>query len=571
MNKNEKKTYQVLFFVGVLAFLIVTTYGIAQIWAFLSVSREKTEIFNEVKDLPDVYTPKINWLPDEKLERPMEDFSRKVIGRDYVRALYQRNIAILSKDTTQIQDYFTVLAKSKIKSKIDESKNHLVEQVEFSHNLKLSYYSADGQIVAFTDFESEHAERIWDTDRKNMLYDQDTASYQVIMILEDGYWRIHNMKRIDAKITAADISQILNVRLKNSRLNKLKLAKGINYYPQASPFKNFWINYDSLEVEKDFKLIKSLNFNSVRIFINYEQFGKGNVIPEMMERLGHLMNVAESNNIGIILTLFDFNSDFNLFNFTSTDRQLETILTKLKNNKALLAYDLKNEPDIDYNYQDSVLVNQWLSFIVKKAKLYDPNTPITIGWATADKAGFLSPELDFVSFHFYKNTKLLKSDIDNLRSKIGSKQLVISEYGKSDFQSLIFPIWNPKTFIFGQISDISKTLNKENIPRFYWTLYDFKEVSSEVAGRWPWQKEPQKHFGLLDLEGKRKDTSDIIINNSEFRPDSLFGFIPKFIYSYLIIGVIIALSWLRKNAIIHFLSKIIRTLNNRFLGKVFGK
>ncbi len=215
MNKNEKKTYQVLFFVGILAFLIVTTYGIAQIWAFLSVSREKTEIFNEVKDLPDVYTPKINWLPDEKLERPMEDFSRKVIGRDYVRALYQRNIAILTKDTAQIQDYFTVLAKSKIKSKIDESKIHLVEQVEFNHNLKLSYYSADGQIVAFTDFESEHAERIWDKDRKNMLYDQDTASYQVIMILEDGYWRIHNMKRIDANITLADTSQILNVRLKN--------------------------------------------------------------------------------------------------------------------------------------------------------------------------------------------------------------------------------------------------------------------------------------------------------------------------------------------------------------------
>lgn len=571
MNKNEKKTYQVLFFVGVLAFLIVTTYGIAQIWAFLSVSREKTEIFNEVKDLPDVYTPKINWLPDEKLERPMEDFSRKVIGRDYVRALYQRNIAILTKDTAQIQDYFTVLAKSKIKSKIDESKIHLVEQVEFSHNLKLSYYSADGQIVAFTDFESEHAERIWDKDRKNMLYDQDTASYQVIMILEDGYWRIHNMKRIDANITLADTSQILNLSLKNNRLNKLKLAKGINYYPQASPFKNFWLNYDSLQVEKDFKLIKSLNFNSVRIFINYEQFGKGNVIPEMLERLDHLMNVAESNDVGIVLTLFDFNSDFNLFNFTSTDRQLETILTNLKNNKALLAYDLKNEPDIDYNYQDSTLVNQWLNFIVKKAKLYDPDTPITIGWATADKAAYLSPELDFVSFHFYKNAKLLKSDIDNLRLKIGSKQLVVSEYGKSDFQSLVFPIWNPKNSTFGQISDVSKTLGQENIPAFYWTLYDFKEVSSDVAGRWPWQKEPQKHFGLIDLEGRRKDTSDIIINNSEFRPDSLFGFIPKFIYSYLIIGVIIALSWLRKNAIIHFLSKTIRTLNNRFLGKIFGK
>ena len=69
----------------------------------------------------------------------------------------------------------------------------------------------------------------------------------------------------------------------------------------------------------------------------------------MLERLDFLMNTAEQNNLGVMVTLFDFNSDFHLFNFTSTDRQLETILKFLSNKKALWAYDVKNEPDIDYN------------------------------------------------------------------------------------------------------------------------------------------------------------------------------------------------------------------------------
>ncbi len=570
MNNNEKKTYQVLFLVGILAFLIVTTYGIAQIWAFLSVSREKTEIFNEVKDLPDVYTPKVNWLPDDVLERPMEDYTRKVLARDFVRALYQRNLAILARDTSQIQDYFTVLAKAKIKTKIDESKkDYSIEKVEFNHNLKLSYYSADGQIVAFTDFESEHAERIWDKDRRKMIFDQDTSSYQVIMILEDGYWRIHNMKRVVVPKPISSSTQKNGLSLKQERLNRLIGAKGINYYPQSFAFKDFWINYDSSQIEKDFKLIKKLNFNAVRIFINYEQFGKGNVIPEMLERLDHLMSVAESNGIGVFLTLFDFNSDFNLFNFTSTDRQLEIILTSLKDKKGLLAYDLKNEPDIDYNYQDSTLVNQWLSFIVKKAKLYDPNTPITIGWANADNATFLNSKLDFVSFHFYKKSGLLKPDLDRL--KLCNKPIVVSEFGKSDYQSLIIPIWNSKNLVFRQISDISKILTKEKISSFYWTLYDFKEVSSDVAGRWPWQKEPQKHFGLLDLNGNTKETSSIIIKNSEFNSNGLFGYIPKFIYSYTIIGVIFALIWFNKNLIFANIFKFKKFLNHHFFKRLFGK
>jgi hypothetical protein len=567
MNKNETRTYQVLFVFGIITFLVAMTYGIAQIWAFLSVSRTKTEIFNEVKDFPDIYTPKVNWLPDEPLERPMEDFNRTTIGKDYVRALYQRNLAVLTKDSAHINDYFTTLAREKVYSQLSNNKDFQIEQIEIDHNIKLSFYSADGQIVAFKDYQSEHFERVWDKSRKNMVLAKDTSTYQVIMILEDGYWRIHNLKRINEPLvskTKVDNYQGLS---KNQKLENLKKARGINYYSQKDPFKGFWLNFDSTQTVKDLVLIKKLGFNSIRIFINYEQFGKGNVIPEMLERLDFLMNTAEQNNLGVMVTLFDFNSDFHLFNFTSTDRQLETILKFLSNKKALWAYDLKNEPDIDYNYQDSTLVNQWLDFIVSKAKLYDPNTPMSIGWSTADKAHNFSDKLDFVSFHFYKKAKFLEHDLDNLNGKIKGKSIIISEYGKSDFQSFIFPIPNSKGKVIAELSQVSRVIRKNTIPNFFWTLYDFEDVSSDVAGRWPWQKEPQKHFGLVNTHGQIKDNYyEIVVKGNYVVGVGLIRYIPKFVYFYLLIVLSMVVAF-HKRKIIYgrikpILSKCLNILNH---------
>ena len=349
MIKNEKNTFKLFLMAGVVILISILVYGMAQVWVFLSVSRANAAVFLEVKDTPDIYTPKLVWLPDEPVERPMEDFTRDILKRDYIRALYQRNLAMLNSDTLLIQDYYTALGREKLKRSISKEKAIIKEHIELGHHLQLNYYSADGQIIGFLDKATTEAERVWNKEKQMLAYDTDTLNYQVIMILEDGYWRIHNMKRVEVAPDLPKVDSVVVDFTKVELLSKILNAKGINYYPQEAPFKDFWINYDSAQVEKDFALIKKLKFNSVRIFINYEQFGKGMVIPEMMDRLHHLLDVAELNQVTVILTLFDFNSDFNLFNFPATDRHLETVVTAFRHHPALIGYDLKNEPDIDYN------------------------------------------------------------------------------------------------------------------------------------------------------------------------------------------------------------------------------
>jgi hypothetical protein len=36
-----------------------------------------------------------------------------------------------------------------------------------------------------------------------------------------------------------------------------------------------------------------------------------------------------------------------------------------------------------------------------------------------------------------------------------------------------------------------------------WTLYDFPQVPSQVAGKWPGKKIRQKKFGFIDVKGKK--------------------------------------------------------------------
>ena len=55
------------------------------------------------------------------------------------------------------------------------------------------------------------------------------------------------------------------------------------------------------------------------------------------------------------------------------------------------------------------------------------------------------------------------------------------------------------------------TLNAERIPFILWTLYDFDEVPNSVVGRLPWRKNPQRYFGLINTEGKKKPVFEIIV------------------------------------------------------------
>jgi len=558
---KDRKFFKVIFFLGIILLLAVVTGGVGKVLVFLSKGGNRADLLNIPPELPSEYTPKVIWLNDDTdTGRPMESFNRNIIAKDYVRALYQRNLSLLTAKPDGIKEYFTLDARPKIFAQINlvSSSETIIERAEINHNLKLHFYSADGQLVSFTDRFVESRERVKNKEGRLLASKVEYADFNTLMQLDDGYWRIKHLVRMPPN-TIPDTLIADSTNRKAFFLEKLKSIKGINYYPRDTPWKDFWITYNSVTTQKDFKLIKKLGFNTIRIFVNFEQFGKGNVVPEMIQRLENVLNTATANNLSVIVTLFDFNSNYSLLNFPASDRQLETLLTTFKNHPALLAWDLKNEADLDFFYQNREEVKEWLKFIIKKAKKYDSIHPITVGWAYPENADYLADEFDFVSFHYYKEATKLGEAIDSLRIKVINKPLVLSEFGLSSYRSKVFPYNQTETQQAEYFRDIQEVLKqKGNIPSIYWTLYDFTSVSSDIAGWRPWQRNNQKYFGIIGADGSLKKIGNFIIHPEQIIKKSFIESFPHYSFLYIIIFLLLVAAFIKRNFIFSLFNKILK-------------
>ena len=299
-----------------------------------------------------------------------------------------------------------------------------------------------------------------------------------------------------------DISEIEPTS--TEKISEISKSKGVNYYPKDSPWAMFGNNFNEEIVDKDFDILQKMGLNTVRIFVPYEDFGKAKVDEQMLDQLSRTLDHASAHDLKVIVTLFDFYGDYDIRDWTLTHRHAEEIVMALKDHEALLAWDIKNEPDLDFESRGQEVVLAWLDQLVLFVKQWDKNHPVTIGWSNPDVAIQLSKEVDFVSFHYYKEASQFKVTFDKLQNSIPDKVLVLQEYGYSSYNG----IWNgyqgdqkDQASYYKQMQTI---LDKEHIPFLFWTMYDFEEVPTTVVGSLPWRRERQKYFGFLDSEGEAK-------------------------------------------------------------------
>lgn len=516
------KYYRVYFGIITVVGLCLLIGVTAKLWTYFNTGADRATALNLPPNLPESHAPAVEWLPDEEPRgRKMEDFTRQEIVKDYIRGWYQQHLSYMTGDTKGLKEYFTPSALPKIQNLIKEltSKGFELHQTDLEHHIQLHFYSADGQIVSFTDRQVRLKKRLYQKDPHQKIYSTEVVTdYEVVMLLDDGYWRIKNLVRQQPTPFAQDTLQVDKskmVQVKGKRFyvaNKPFVPKGVNYYPQKTPWTSFWSKFNAQIISKDFALVQSLGFNTVRVFVNFHDFNKGNVPGEQVEKLRQLLDMAQKHQLKVIVTLFDFLGDYRMLNFSATDRQLETLLTTFRTHPAIMAWDLKNEPDLDYKYHDAADVQEWLQWVLKRARSYDPNHLLTIGWAYPENAENLSEGLDFVSFHSYKSPEELARDIDGLQKKVNTKPVVLEEFGLSTYRG----IWAPfgkneeeQAIYFAQVREVLR--QKGDIPSIVWALYDFADVPAEVVGKMPWNRYPQKNFGVLNTAGKPKKGLGVLV------------------------------------------------------------
>ncbi|WP_299682876.1 cellulase family glycosylhydrolase [uncultured Tenacibaculum sp.] len=509
---TTKKRYKVLLVFLFIFLSSICVYGISVVFSFLNTGADRASILHLPIQSVQVYLPKIKWSSLENPGRPMEEQTLKEIQKDYLNAWHIKNIAYRENNPYGIKDYYTdSVQKNLINTiKYNESLKLNVETTTLQHQPKLNFYSADGQLVTFTDENVVEYQRVF-KDGKFVFDTELSSTYHVMMLLEDGFWRIRHLVKDENEKKLQEIkgSQFATTKNDSIFLNNIPFKiQGINYYPQETPWDMFGKKFNTEIIDKDFKFISDLKLNTIRIFVQYEDFGKANVKPEKLKKLEETINLAEKHNLKVIVTLFDFYGDYAVQDWTLTHRHAENIVTYFKDNTTIIAWDIKNEPDLDFKNRGEQNVLKWLEYMTKEIKKHDPNHLITIGWSNFKAAKNLTNTVDLVSFHHFNDN--FENDFSSLKETT-KKPILVEEFGVPSYKS----IWN----LFMGDSKKSQAkyhkkmqgyFTKYNVSHMSWTLYDFTKIPSSVAGKMPWKRNKQKHFGFIDKDGNKKPSFEFI-------------------------------------------------------------
>ncbi len=493
ISKNIMRSILIASYIMIIALLI---YGISAIFSYLNTGADRSKMLHtEIKKI-EQYVPKFTWEPLNNLGRPIDSQNLNAIENDYLDAWYVKQVAYKTNTKTGVEDYYTDNARLQVYNFIDYNKtqNITVEATTLAHNPNLEFFSEDGQLAVITDKNVVEYKRLFKTDTLITTL-KETATYKIVLLLEDGFWRIRHLVK-----EASDVYKPKIAAIKPDSL----FIKGINYYPQENPWDMFGNNFKTKTIANDFKIIKKAGLNSIRIFVQYDDFGKAKVNPEKLEKLKQTLDLAEAHELKVVLTLFDFFGDYSVLNWTLNMKHASTIVNTFKDHSALIAWDIKNEPNLDFESRGKDLVVAWLDNMVDLVKSIDQRHAVTIGWSNVQSAPILKDKVDVVSFHYYEALSDLDTAIKTLKKEIPNKPLVLQEYGMSSYSGFWKPFGSSEEDQANYHKKIQDIMANHNLQYMSWTLYDFTTIPTAVVGRLPWRKNAQKHYGFIDKNGAIK-------------------------------------------------------------------
>ncbi|RAJ77412.1 cellulase (glycosyl hydrolase family 5) [Chitinophaga dinghuensis] len=520
MSIRKIKYYRIWFAVISISILVLLIGVTATVLAYFNTGANRASLLNLPPIEPEKHVPKVEWLGDDKFSgSSMHDYNRAEITREYIKSWYARCINQITGDTRLLTDHFPAAQLKWMTAFIHHTEHpgYTIQEVDMEHHLQLHYFSPDGNLVSFTDHDVRLIQRIVNNQSTAPFFQEETtADFDVIMLLNRNKWQIKSMVRKPATIQETDT-------LEPASPNKIQIVgrafmqdgvpyriKGINYYPVASPWELFSNKYDSTIIQHDLQKISQLGFNTIRIFINFQEFNGGVVNPHRVTQLNNLLAIAEANRLKVIITLFDFLGNYHLLNYPACDRQLETLLTTFRNSSTILAWDLKNEPDLDFQTYGKETVMNWLAWMAGRARKYDPDHLLTVGWSDGRFATALADSLDFISFHAFTDTSTLSQYLTTIQQVQPTKPILIEEFGLSTYRGIWDPLGAGEKKQANFYRGMKAIFKRYDTGWMVWTLYDFPSIPPNTAGKWPWQLNPQKNFGILRSDGSPKPSVQVL-------------------------------------------------------------
>ena len=429
------------------------------------------------------------------------------IKTDYINARDAQGRARATNNITYLRDHFTDEMVAKWKPHFRENaKKQIYEQSStLAHNIDVTFFSLDESVIGFTDRGVVEYHQLYQDETLISSW-IDSSDYQVICVLEDSRWRIRQIKKIDE-------NQSVNTQSERPSL-ALGTLKGVNYYPAQSPWNLLDTAIDDKVYIEDMNRIKELGCNSLKVFLQYEDLGKEYINQTKINRLLHFLDIVHDADLTVVITLFDFYGDYSAQDWRATSQHLRSLIPAIMSHPALMAYDIKNEPNLDFESRGETLISDWLSYHINLIRSLDPDHPITIGWSNPEDGIRLADQVDFVSYHYYGRT----SDFIERHQQLAAltdKPIILTEYGKTSYRGMWNPIQYSQKKQASFYADLLTNIDALTLSSYSWTLHDFQKVPLSVVGRRPWRRAYQRHYGLIDTDGNPKPAFNILAQSNQ--------------------------------------------------------
>lgn len=486
---------RIVTFIAIFTALIGGTLWAAS--AALARASERTVTYQYIADALDALSEKPNHVtwqaPNTPLVRAFTPGDAGMIGQAMTEAWYALTLAQHTGDADILRDSFSGVAQERAERSVQDAALG-GQMVVLAQDARPQFYHLDGSV-----FQADVAILVarYMADGDNLAYFElveDRA--KTTLMNETNGWRVYTHERYDATRIATT----------QAGWSGAPLA-GINYYPAATPWRDFWPAFDEDIIAQDFEHIRDLGGTAVRFFLTADYFADPDTQQDALNRLSTFLFLAERANLQVVPTMFDLKPTFDPAGWGQDLASLKAVLPILAASPAVVMLDIKNEPDLDFEAHGRPEILAWLTAMVTLTRMEAPDLPLTIGWSSSDAALELEDLMDVVTYHDYADISTAAARLSEVQSAT-DRSVMITEIGVSSYDVGVgFP-----GSADGQAVDLDARMTALAAADgvFVWTLYDFPDVDASAVGSSRWVQNLQEHFGLLTSEGVEKPAAQVV-------------------------------------------------------------
>lgn len=437
---------------GALLLVAITAYLVGR--AFVAAAKPDPKAFAPIfleTEEKILWGPHTVWLPDVgDVGRPMDRWNRGSLQRGYEAAWRQLFEAKRSVRPIALEREFAPPALRGAEDSVAgaHASAYTTDEVALEHALELHQYTYDGRVAHVRDRCLRAAFVVRDrTSGATVGRGSDEGSFDALLRLEDGYWKISDLKRLGpancpvrAPLAQLPVAPVRVVGARFVDAGGEVAVRGINDVRVGLAGSDFVRNRaltkpdaeppDPLpKVAEDLARLGAAGVKFVRIPIHFEGAGGGVPTETALDRLARTLDVAGRHGLRVLFSLFGGRRNVDLALWPEVDRHLEAILGTFRRHPALFGWDLMNGPDAEFLVQPKEDVVAFLRFLAGRAAVYDPEHPRTISWRGPDHACLLADALTFVAYTDFGTPATVAQHLHEVRARCGEKPVVLTEFG----------------------------------------------------------------------------------------------------------------------------------------------